>query len=114
MSQMNVDPLTTFADGSQLFVSTLYDGEGRFSCGLYVFRPGEKNGQDLRAVADLIDAPTCCQAQELAYRHARRRYPESAQGMKEPPYLIWSGPNLPGAPDYRGRRLHRRQGGIRR
>ncbi len=108
MSKINVEPLTTFADGSQLFVSTLYGGEGRFSCGLYVFRPGEKNGQDLRAVSDLIDAATCRQAQALAYHQARNLYPQAAPGMKEPPYLIWSGPNLPLAPGFRGRRTNRR------
>ena len=108
MSKMNVEALTTFRDGSQLLVSTQYSGEGSFTCELYVARPCSKDRLDLRVVSDHLEAPTCRQAQEMAYSVARRQYPDTTGGLKAPPYLVWPGPNLPVAPDNRGRRLERR------
>jgi len=108
MSKMNVEPLATFPDGSQLLVSTHYSGEGSFTCELYVSRAGEKGKLDLRVVSDHLEAQTCRQAQDMAYTCARRLYPNTTSDLKAPPYLIWSGPNLPVAPDNRGRRLERR------
>lgn len=109
MSRMNVEPMTTFLDGSQLLVSTQYTGEGGFTCELYVSAsaPSDKK-LDLRVVSDHLEAPTCREAQEIAYSHAMRLYPDTASGMKKPPYLIWPGPNIPLAPDNRGRRVDRR------
>lgn len=108
MSKMNVEPLTTFPDGKQLLVSTQYSGEDSFMCELYVSTPCEKDKLDLRVVSNHLEAPTCRQAQEIAYSYAKRLYPDTARGMKEPPYLVWPGPNLPVAPDHRGRRPERR------
>ncbi len=108
MGKMNVEPLITFSDGSQLLVSTHYSGEGSFTCELYLSVQRDKGKLDLRIVSDHLEAPTCREAQDIAFRYARRQYPEKVNGMKEPPYLIWPGPNLPVAPDHRGRRSERR------
>ncbi len=85
MSKMNVEPLTTFPDGSQLLVSTQYAGEGSFTCELYVSIPCGKDKLDLRVVSNHLGASTCCQAQEIAYSYARRLYPDTAREMKDPP-----------------------------
>ena len=92
MGKMNVDPLTTFPDGSQLLVSTRSSREGRFSCELYVSSPGDKESVALRVVSNHYEASTCLEAQEIAYSQAQRLYPGTADGMKKPPYLIWQGP----------------------
>lgn len=92
MGKMNVDPLTTFSDGSQLLVSTRSSREGRFSCELYVSSPGEKESVNLRVVSNHYEASTCLEAQGIAYSQAQRLYPGTADGMKKPPYLIWQGP----------------------
>ena len=93
MSKMNVEPLTTLLDGSQLVVSTQHLGEGRFKCQLYVSMPCHQDNIDMRAVqASELEASTCREAQNSAYSHAMRLYPEIASGMKKPPYLIWQGP----------------------
>ncbi|MDE3036126.1 MAG: hypothetical protein KGO52_16115 [Nitrospirota bacterium] len=110
MGKMNVEPLITFSDGSQLLVSSQYTGEGSFTCELYLSTPCGKEKLDLRALSDHLEAPTCREAQDIAFHYAQRQFPDSASGMKEPPYLVWSGPNLPVAPDNRGRRpIHRQQ-----
>lgn len=114
VSKMNVEPIITFADGSQLLVSTQYSGAGSFTCELYLSVPCKKDKLDLRVVSDHLEAPTCREAQDVAFRYASRQYPEKASGMKGPPYLIWPGPNLPVAPDNRGRRPEQRYGGMTR
>jgi hypothetical protein len=107
MSKMNVEPMTTFTDGSQLLVSTQYSGEGSFTCELYVSMPCDKGTLDLRVASNLLEAPTCREAQERAYSYAKRLYPNNVSEIKEPPYLIWRGPNLPVAPDNRWPRSER-------
>ena len=97
MGKMNADPLATLPDGSQLLVSTQYSRERHFTCELYVSSPGvsspgEEGSIDLRVISNHCDAPTCLEAQEIAYSYAQRLYPGKADGMKKPPYLIWQGP----------------------
>ncbi|MEK6526544.1 MAG: hypothetical protein AABZ22_06705 [Nitrospirota bacterium] len=92
MGKLNVDPLATFPDGSQLLVSTQYSREGSFTCELYVSSPGEEGSIGLRVVSNHCEASTCLEAQEIAYSQAQRLYPGTADGMKKPPYLIWQGP----------------------
>lgn len=110
MGKMNVEPLFTFADGSQLLVSSQYTGEGSFTCELYLSIPSGKERLNLRSLSDHLEAPTCREAQTIAFHYAQRQFPDSASDMKQPPYLVWSGPNLPVAPDNRGRHpLYRQQ-----
>lgn len=92
MGKLNVDPITTFPDGSRLLVSTQYSREGNFSCELYLASQGNEGRLDLRVVSHHLQATTCLQAQEIAYGYAQRLYPGTANGMKKPPYLIWQGP----------------------
>jgi hypothetical protein len=91
---MNVEPITTFSDGSTLLVSTRYIGDANFRCELFVSLPGRRAEQrTLQSVcAYHFEAPTCVLAQEQAYIYAMRLYPKAGDGMKKPPYLIWSGP----------------------
>ena len=102
MAHMNVEPMTTFSDGSRLLVSTRYVGDANFRCELYVSTGGRRAEQStLRAVcAYHFEAPTCFLAQEQAYIYAMRVYPQAGGEMKKPPYLIWSGPlnNVQGSP----------------
>ena len=106
MGRMNADPMITFSDGSQLLVSTHHAGEGRFSCELYLFNPSPsvKDGESLRAVSAALEAPSCRQAQDIACSQARRLFPTDAPTIKEPPYLIWTGPHMPPSPPTRWRR----------
>ncbi|HET8579506.1 MAG TPA: hypothetical protein VFL31_00760 [Nitrospiraceae bacterium] len=94
MGRMNLDPLATFPDGSQLLVSTQSSREGRFTCELYVASPGTEGSVSLRVISNHYEASTCLEAQEIAYSQAQRLYPGTADGMKKPPYLIWHGPVL--------------------
>lgn len=111
MGRLNADPIVTFLDGEKLLVSTTYFGEGHFVCELYVAGVGQKERMDLRVVSSLPEAPTCLQAQASAYAQARHLYPGMAEGMKEPPYLIWPGPSLPSVePATRAQSTHRRRG----
>ncbi|MBM4124851.1 MAG: hypothetical protein FJ246_07870 [Nitrospira sp.] len=114
MGKMNVEPMVTFTDGSQLLVSTQYSGTGSFTCELYLSVPCKKEKLDLRVVSDHLEAPTCREAQDIAFRYAERQYPENASGIKAPPYLIWTGPNMPVEPENRGGRPERRQNGSPR
>ncbi len=109
MGRLNADPIVTFSDGEKLLVSTTYFGEGHFVCELYMAGVGQKDRMDLRVVSSLPEAPTCLQAQASAYAQARHLYPGMAEGMKEPPYLIWPGPSLPSfEPEARSRSGQRR------
>ena len=103
---MNVDPIITFSDGMQLLVSTQYSREGGFACELYLSNPspGGRDAKNLRSVSGRMEASTCRQAQDIACNQARRLYPEQNVTIKTPPYLVWSGPNLPPAPDVGWRR----------
>ncbi len=105
---ITLEPLTTFPDGSQLVVSTKYSGGGSFTCELYQSVSRDKGKLNLRAVSDRLEAPTCREAQEIAYGCAMRLYPNAPSGVRKPPYLIWPGPNIAPEPDYRGRRSKRR------
>jgi hypothetical protein len=98
MAKMNIDPVMTFQDGSRLLVSTKYIGDANFRCELYVSTTlnCDENTLDLRMVSPYsIEAGTCREAQEKAYSHALRLYPNATGGMKKPPYLIWQGPAIP-------------------
>ena len=111
MGKLNADPIITFPDGGKLLVSTTYCGEGHFVCELYMAGVEQKYRMELRVVSSLPEAPTCLQAQASAYAQARHLYPGTAEGMKEPPYLIWPGPSLPSfEPETRSQSAHRRRG----
>ena len=89
---MNVEPMTIFQDGSRLILSTQYVGEANFRCELFM-SSGYGRGVELKPVSGCaFEAPTCREAQERAYTHAIRLYPGSADHIRKPPYLIWSGP----------------------
>ncbi len=92
MGTMNVDPIATLPDGSQLLVSTQHSRDSSFTCELYVASPDHEGRLDLRVVSDHLEASTCLGAQGIAYCYAQRLYPGTADGMKKPPYLIWVGP----------------------
>ncbi|HJU05857.1 MAG TPA: hypothetical protein VJ692_11970 [Nitrospiraceae bacterium] len=93
MAKMNVDPMTTFQDGSRLLLSTQYVGEANFKCELYVSAGLGREEADLRLVSGYaFEAATCREAQEQAYVYAMRLYPNLATHIRKPPYLIWSGP----------------------
>ena len=92
MSRMNVDPIGVFPDGTQLLVSTQHSGEGRFTCELYVASLGREDRLDLQVVSGHFESSTCLVAQESAYRRAQSLYPDTADEMKNPPYLFWAGP----------------------
>lgn len=110
MGKLNVEPIMTFADGSQLLVSTQYTGTGGFSCELYLSTPCERDKLDLRVVSANLEAPTCREAHEGIFHHAQRQFPNIADAIKQPPYLIWPGPHLPLPPDTMGRRQRRARG----
>jgi hypothetical protein len=88
---LNMEPLTTFSDGSQLVLSTQYAGEASFRCDLYI-SISHVNLNNLQPVPAYIEGTTCLQAQERAYRYAMNLFPECASKMKKPPYLVWRGP----------------------
>ena len=109
MAKMNVEPMATFQDGSRLILSTQYVGEASFRCELYVSSGCDREQMDLRQVAGYaIEAPTCREAQERAYVHALRLYPDAAIRMKKPPYLIWNGPTPAVEIDKQRRNYYRR------
>jgi hypothetical protein len=104
MAKMNIDPVMTFQDGSRLLISTKYIGDANFKCELYVSTRCDDNVStqcdekklELRMVSPYsIEASTCREAQEKAYFHAVRLYPQASVDMKKPPYLIWQGPAIP-------------------
>lgn len=92
MGRMNVDPMVTFSDGTRLLISTQSSREGSFTCELFVAKPDLADHLDLRAVSHPVEGQTCLDAQEGAYRSATRLYPDTADHIKRPPYLIWHGP----------------------
>lgn len=91
---MNVDPIVTFPNGSQLVVSTQHSGTDSFTCELFEVNQGSQGGWDLRMVSNHLEASTCLAAQTIAYDYAKRLYPSSGIEMKQPPYLIWAGPGI--------------------
>lgn len=92
MSRINLDPLLTHSDGSYLVISTQYSVSGDFSCALYRAVVGKDDCAAFQVVSNHFAASTCINAQESAYGYALRLYPSSAETIKKPPYLIWSGP----------------------
>ncbi len=92
MARMNLDPLLTFPDGSQLVVSTQHTGEGVFVCELFVSRTTYNSQNELDSVSAHMQGPSTREAQDFAYRSAQRLYPDTTDDIKKPPYLIWSGP----------------------
>jgi hypothetical protein len=92
MSRLNMDPLITFPDGSQLVISTQCSKDGDFSCTLYTAVVGSDDNVAFRIISSHLQASTCLGAQEYAYGHAVQLYPRSVNCLKKPPYLIWQGP----------------------
>jgi hypothetical protein len=92
MHRINLEPLTTFPDGSHLVVSTHYSKDGGFSCALYTVIISADDGAAFRIISTHLAAATCLGAQVHAYDHAVRLFPRAADRMKKPPYLIWHGP----------------------
>ena len=93
MGRLNIDPLFTFPDGSQLVISTQCSKEGSFSCALYTVLISAHERMVYRIVSSHLRAETCLSAQGYAYEHAVQLYPRTADKMKKPPYLIWHGPS---------------------
>jgi hypothetical protein len=92
MSRTNLETLMTFADGSQLVISTQCSKQGDFSCALYSAVVKEDDGAAFQMISNHLSASTCLSAQQHAYNYAVQLYPRAAESMKKPPYLIWSGP----------------------
>lgn len=92
MTRINVDPIMTLPDGSDLVISTQCLKDGVFTCALYSVRAGEDERAHIRIMSDHLSAATCLAAQEYAYHYALRIYPGAISVMKRPPYLIWRGP----------------------
>jgi hypothetical protein len=92
MARINLDPLLTFSDGSQLVVSTQHSGEGNFVCELFVARSGHNSQWEIDSVSSHLQGPSSMEAQDFAYRSAQRLYPNTTEEIKKPPYLIWHGP----------------------
>lgn len=92
MGRSNLDPILTFPDGSHLLVSTAYSQEGNFSCALYLATIAADDRGAFRVISSHLEGSTCLIAQDDAYKRAQGLYPHSAETMKKPPYLIWSGP----------------------
>lgn len=108
MGNMNVELIITFTDGSPLLVRSHYSGAGSCTCELYLSVPCKNGKLDLRACRTTLKRPPCREAQDIVFHYARRQFPDSANAIKEPPYLIWPRPSLPVAPDNRGHRhMHR-------
>ncbi len=92
MSRMNLDPLLTLPDGSQLVISTQSLKDGEFSCALYTATQHATDDAAFRMLSSHLAAGTCLAAQEHAYHYALRIYPNAVEILKKPPYLIWRGP----------------------
>ena len=92
MARLNLDPLIKFSDGSQLVVSTLPSGEGFFTCELFIARLTYDGRSEFDSVSGHMQRTSSMEAQDLAYCSAQRLYPHITDGIKKPPYLIWSGP----------------------
>lgn len=93
MARINLDPLLTFSDGSQLVVSTQHSGEGTFECELFVVRTKYNNEWEIDSVSAHMSGISSMEAQDFAFRSAQRLYPSLTEGIKKPPYLIWHGPS---------------------
>ncbi len=92
MTRMNLDPILTLPDGSQLVISTQSLKDGEFSCALYTATTEGIDEAAFRIMSHHLAAGTCLAAQEHAYHYALRIYPNAVSILKKPPYLIWRGP----------------------
>lgn len=92
MSGPTLHPLMTFADGSQLVISTQCSKEGEFSCALYTAVLSADRCATYQLISQHLSSATCLGAQAHAYDYALRLFPRAAELLKRPPYLIWRGP----------------------
>ena len=92
MRRINLEPLMTLSDGSQLVISTQHLRNGDFSCALYSATIEEDDRAVFQIISNHLAASTCLGAQGHAYDYAVRMYPYATMLMKKPPYLIWPGP----------------------
>jgi len=92
MSRINLQPLLTLPDGSQLVISTEHSRDGDFSCALYRATIEEDDQAAFQMISNHFSASTCLGAQARAYDYAVRVYRHATMLIKKPPYLIWPGP----------------------
>ena len=92
MSRLNLEPVMTFSDGSYLAISTECSREGEFTCSVYSVAETDDHLAFRSISRHALFSSSCFTAQEQAYHYAVRLYPDAAQSMKKPPYLIWHGP----------------------
>lgn len=92
MRRINLEPLMTLSDGSQLVISTQHLRNGDFSCALYSATIEGDDRAVFQIISNHLAASTCLGAQAHAYHYAVRLYPRATMRMKKPPYLIWPGP----------------------
>jgi hypothetical protein len=91
---MNRDTVVELSQGARLFVSTQREGEHGFRCAIIESHSPDGEIVNCRIISDGFEGVTCLQAQTDAYQYARRLYPNFAEQMKNPPYLIWNGPSV--------------------
>lgn len=89
---MNLETMVALSHGVSLVVSTHREGENAFHCRVIEVNTSEKESLAYRVVSDGFEAMTCMEAQTDAYNYAMRVYPDFAERMKKPPYLIGGGP----------------------
>lgn len=88
MNPHNIERIATLANGTQLLISTQRFESGSFACQLYVANPDQAVPSALQEISHHFEASTCLEAQEHARIYAQRLYPDVADQMKKPPYLI--------------------------
>ena len=91
-TSLNLDPLLTFPDGSQLVVRTQKSDDGSFTCELFLARFKWDDQLDLASISGEFKGTSSWMAQGCAYRTAQRIYPQMTDQIKKPPYLIWYKP----------------------
>src|SRR5215475_11778665 len=92
MSRINLEPLMTLPDGSQLVISTQHLRDGDFSCALYRATIEEDDRAVFQIISNHLSASTCLGAQAHAYDYAVRMFAHATAVIRKPPYLIWPGP----------------------
>lgn len=92
MSRLNLERVMTFSDGSYLAISTECSREGEFTCSVYSVAETDDHLAFRSLSRHALFSSSCFTAQEQAYHYAVRLYPDVAQTIKKPPYLIWHGP----------------------
>ena len=86
------ESLVVLAHGLRLVVSTQREEDQAFRCGVFEANARKEETQAYRIISDGFEAVTCLEAQTGAYDYAQRIYPDFADQMKKPPYLMWRGP----------------------